>query len=133
LCLQILECTACKIFCITNIFSQHALKCLKLLNLQYLFDGIIYVDYSVDNFAAKPDRDSYLQAMCLIGQPRPDKIYFVDDTVSYVLGAEKLGWNAIHLDEFHRYDKENSVIPRISKLQELKNHLPKIFSNKKED
>jgi pyrimidine and pyridine-specific 5'-nucleotidase len=114
---------------ISNFCSNHTMNVLRLLNLQDVFDGILFVDYAIDNFAAKPDRQSYLEAMSLIGQLRPNKIFFVDDTISYVMGATKMGWHAIHYDEYGQRHTDNAVIPKISCLEDLRDHLPMIFSH----
>lgn len=86
----------------TNSSITHATRTLKHLQLDDLFEGIVYCDYCEPDFPAKPDRLSYERAMQSAGiSGRPDLCYFVDDNVNNVRAALELGWKAAYLDELH--------------------------------
>lgn len=40
---------------------QHAMRVLKILNVDDLIDGLVFCDYEAQDFSCKPERDYYYQ------------------------------------------------------------------------
>lgn len=93
------------------------------------FDGIIYQDYSLGMNITKFDPQAYQQAMELVGQRNPTKIFFVDDILEYAVQAVKAGWNVIHKDGIGSREKpKGSNVSSVSSLIELRVLLPDLFN-----
>lgn len=88
---------ACWIF--TNAGKSHATRVLKLLQLESYFSGIIYCDYSEENFPHKPDRLAFARAMQCVGVTEPSKCFFFDDSIGNIRTAQEIGWNVVFIDE----------------------------------
>lgn len=88
---------SCWIF--TNAGKSHATRVLKLLQLESYFSGIIYCDYSEENFPHKPDRLAFARAMRCVGVTDPSKCFFFDDSIGNIMTAQEIGWNVIFIDE----------------------------------
>ena len=88
---------SCWIF--TNAGKSHATRVLKLLQLESYFSGIIYCDYSEENFPHKPDRLAFARAMKCVGVTEPSKCFFFDDSIGNIMTAQEIGWNVVFVDE----------------------------------
>ena len=88
---------SCWIF--TNAGKSHASRVLKLLELESYFSGIIYCDYSEENFPAKPDRLAFARAMKCVNVNDPNKCFFFDDSIGNIRTAQEIGWNVVFVDE----------------------------------
>lgn len=87
----------CWIF--TNAGLPHALRVLSLLQIKDYFSGVIYCDYSEENFPAKPDRMAFARAMQCVGIEDPKKCFFFDDSINNIRSAQEMGWNVVYIDE----------------------------------
>ncbi|KAG8711460.1 hypothetical protein FRC08_015860 [Ceratobasidium sp. 394] len=67
--------------------AKHAQRVLKILQLEDLFEGMVFCDYGTQNFACKPERRFYDQALAL-ANTTAEKSYFVDDNFGNVRGAK---------------------------------------------
>lgn len=88
---------SCWIF--TNAGVNHALRVLNLLQIKEYFSGVIYCDYSEENFPAKPDRMAFARAMQCVGVEDPKKCFFFDDSIGNIRSAQEMGWNVVYIDE----------------------------------
>lgn len=88
---------ACWIF--TNAGQTHAMRVLKLLQIDSYFSGVIYCDYSEPNFPAKPDRLAFARAMQCARVSDPKKCFFFDDSIGNIRAAQEIGWNVVYIDE----------------------------------
>lgn len=88
---------SCWIF--TNAGKTHAERVLKLLQLESFFSGIIYCDYSEENFPHKPDRLAFIRAMKCVGIEDPARCFFFDDSIGNIRTAREIGWNVVFVDE----------------------------------
>lgn len=88
---------SCWIF--TNAGKSHAARVLKLLQLESFFSGIIYCDYSEENFPHKPNRLSFTRAMKCAGVTEARKCFFFDDSIDNIMTAQEIGWNVVFVDE----------------------------------
>jgi pyrimidine and pyridine-specific 5'-nucleotidase len=114
--IELLKGLKARLWIFTNAGLAHALRVMRLLQIEMFFEGIVYCDYSEPNFPAKPDRLAYERAM-RCADASPQNCYFVDDSVANVQTARDLGWTAVHLDE--RRDETGDVVPQIANLRDL--------------
>lgn len=56
--------------CIPYLLLQHAMRVLKILNVDDLIDGLVFCDYADPNFSSKPEREYFDQvwSFCAIGR-----------------------------------------------------------------
>ncbi|KAG8752391.1 hypothetical protein FRC12_011997 [Ceratobasidium sp. 428] len=76
-----------RIWALTNAYKTHAQRVLKILQLEDLFEGMVFCDYGAHDFACKPERNFYNQALVL-ANTTAEKSYFVDDNFGNVRGAK---------------------------------------------
>ncbi|KAF9972299.1 hypothetical protein BGZ73_004598 [Actinomortierella ambigua] len=81
----------------TNAGKQHALRVIKCLGLEGLFDGLTYCDYMEEDFACKPEIKAFEKAMREAGVVHGSNCFFVDDSAANVDTAMDLGWTAVHV------------------------------------
>ncbi|KAG0196725.1 hypothetical protein BGX28_009805 [Mortierella sp. GBA30] len=81
----------------TNAGKNHALRVIKVLGLEGLFDGLTYCDYQEPHFICKPEPESFRKAMKDAGVVHPSNCYFVDDSAANVDKAMDIGWTAVHV------------------------------------
>ena len=88
---------SCWVF--TNAGKSHAIRVLKLLQIDHFFSGIIYCDYSEADFPAKPDRLAFTRAMKCANVNDPKRCHFFDDSIGNIQTAQEIGWNVVYIDE----------------------------------
>ncbi|MCO5590167.1 hypothetical protein L7F22_044136 [Adiantum nelumboides] len=98
--LEDLDLSKCRIWALTNAYKTHALRCLRLLELDQYIEGIIYCDYALHNFACKPEREFYDGALQIVGMKDTNRCYFVDDSALNIRAAKKLGWDIASTSTF---------------------------------
>ncbi|QRV87495.1 haloacid dehalogenase [Ceratobasidium sp. AG-Ba] len=76
-----------RIWALTNAYKTHAQRVLKTLQLEDLFEGVVFCDYGTHDFACKPERKFYDQAL-MLANTTAEKSYFVDDNFGNVRGAK---------------------------------------------
>ena len=134
-------------------FLQHAMRVLKILNVDDLVDGLVFCEYSDPNFSCKPEREYYdmvrlyrvtarppvliiIQALEKAGITDPSKCYFVDDSRTNVDAAQSFGWgHCIHFCEQGLTATEGGIEKTIGHDEDLKddavatlNDLRKVWS-----
>mmetsp|Transcript_19790 Transcript_19790/g.34067 ORF Transcript_19790/g.34067 Transcript_19790/m.34067 type:complete len:247 (-) Transcript_19790:87-827(-) len=111
----------------TNAGIKHAERVLKILNISHHFHGIIYCNYSEQDFPSKPHARAFAKAMAESGavdQPGA-RCIFVDDNVLNCYAAREFGWTAVHLtSETQRPTADHH---RIQSLLELPTLFPDLF------
>lgn len=90
--LRDLDRSKCRVWALTNAYKTHAMRVLKLLELDTFMEGVVFCDYTMENFACKPEEDYYNSAMEAIGMRDVSRCYFVDDSPLNIHAARKLGW-----------------------------------------
>ncbi len=108
---------SCWVF--TNAGKSHATRVLKLLQLESLFAGVIYCDYSEPNFPAKPDRLAFQRAMQCVGVDDPARCYFFDDSVGNIRTAREIGWKAVYVNEEATNCTEEFSVEEIVRQREI--------------
>lgn len=66
-----------KLWLLTNAYVNHARRVIKLLEIEDLFEGLTYCNYSEVPFLCKPQPAMYAKAMREAGVERPEDCYFV--------------------------------------------------------
>lgn len=96
-----------KMWLFTNAYKSHALRCIVLLGIADLFDGLTFCDYEmVKELSCKPDPSCYLKMskqVGLIGDTLEEKLqncYFIDDSLRNLEMGVKLNMkNCILIDQ----------------------------------
>ncbi|KAF9981475.1 hypothetical protein BGZ75_007257 [Mortierella antarctica] len=114
----------------TNAGKNHALRVIKVLGLEGLFDGLTYCDYQEPNFICKPEAESFHKAMTDAGVVHPSNCYFVDDSAANVDKAMDIGWTAVHVADDPIVSNFGHF--QISNILELPNVLPEFWESPKE-
>ncbi|CEP62953.1 nucleotidase LALA0_S06e07690g [Lachancea lanzarotensis] len=124
--------TVDKMWLFTNAYKNHGLRCVRLLGVADLFDGITYCDYSQrDNLVCKPDPQAFERAKLQSGLGDYKNAWFVDDSGSNIQTAISLGFRkSIHLieeevDELLGQNPEGSLI--IKTIEDLPQAAPELF------
>ncbi|KAG0377134.1 hypothetical protein BGX24_006668 [Mortierella sp. AD032] len=109
----------------TNAGKHHALRVIKILGLEGLFDGMTYCDYTEPDFICKPEAASFRRAMKDAGVVHPSNCYFVDDSAANVDKALDIGWTAVHVADDPV--KSNFGHYQITNILELPTVLPEFW------
>lgn len=129
-----------RLFVFTNAGLQHALRVLCLLQVDSLFEGICYCDYTEPRFPAKPDRLAFERAERHAGispnqrqsasQCDGSICYFADDAEVNVKSAVECGWKAVHVKEELTAAEENPKRPWpiARSIKQLPEVFPELFS-----
>lgn len=130
------ELTECRKWIFTNAGLKHAMRVLKILQLEDYFEGIIYCDYCEPDFPAKPQSCAFERAMFITGAVNPRQCYFVDDSPDNVRSAMEFGWNSVLIDEEMEIVNGNSSInikhsnlKIIRNIQEIKMAFPELINS----
>jgi len=148
--LEDIDRSKCRVWALTNAYKTHAERVLQILDLRDQIEGVVFCDYGEDteDFSCKPDPGFYHKAMDQAGVRDPTKCLFVDDNLSNVQGAKRVGWiRSVHFrehepetDEVLRIDHtgrdqaklpSKDGIPIINNLQQLRDVWPDIFVQSK--
>ena len=114
--------------------KPHATRCLELLGVSDLFQGVI--DVRAVQWATKHDDDAYLNAMkihtaSLPGTTlKPHECLFLDDSTSNMKAAKRCGWNTVLVGrrardtgELLECDDADHAVDTIHQLPEIMPHL----------
>ncbi|KAH8105898.1 pyrimidine 5-nucleotidase [Cristinia sonorae] len=98
--LQDIDRSKARVWALTNAYRTHAQRVLGILGVEDQIEGLVYCDYSLPNFACKPEPEFYENALKRAGVTDPTKCFFVDDSKINVEAAFKLGWgHCVHFCE----------------------------------
>ncbi|SCV04638.1 LAME_0H20032g1_1 [Lachancea meyersii CBS 8951] len=124
--------TVDKMWLFTNAYKNHGLRCVRLLGIADLFDGITYCDYSQRyNLICKPDPRAFERAKVQSGLGNYGNAWFVDDSGSNIQTGISLGFKkCIHLieeevDEMLGKNPPGSLI--IKTIEDLPEAAPELF------
>ncbi|KAL0949452.1 hypothetical protein HGRIS_009507 [Hohenbuehelia grisea] len=131
-----------RLWALTNAYKTHAERVLNILNLRDQMEGVIFCDYSNPEFSCKPEPEYYQNALKTAGISDPSKCYFIDDSLSNIKAAKKLGWGrCVHFCEHGLESVEGGKplvigkqgaetaeeILAVADLQELRSVWPEVF------
>ncbi|PRP86737.1 hypothetical protein PROFUN_02886 [Planoprotostelium fungivorum] len=121
--------TKYKTWIFTNAYINHAKRCLKLLDLEDMFEGITYCDYAEPQLVCKPHPNMFEKAMREARITDKEKCFFVDDSSLNVNAAKEFGWKVcVHLHETEWSGEiPNAGTHTIHNLAELKD-IPELKS-----
>ncbi|GES57237.1 pyrimidine 5'-nucleotidase [Aspergillus terreus] len=88
-----------RLWLLTNAYITHATRVVKLLQIDDLFEGITYCDYSKLPLICKPTQAMYEKAEKEARAPSTETCYFVDDSHLNCKHAAERGWTTVHLVE----------------------------------
>lgn len=121
-----------KLWLFTNAYKNHGLRCVRLLGIADLFDGITYCDYAQeDNLICKPDPNAFEKAKMESGLGQYSNAWFVDDSGNNIQQGIALGMGkCIHLvedvvDEILGANPKGSAV--ISDITDLPKAFPELF------
>ncbi|KAI0396375.1 pyrimidine 5-nucleotidase [Xylariaceae sp. FL0594] len=115
---------------LTNAYVNHGRRVVRLLQIDDLFEGLTYCNYSEVPFLCKPNPDMYRKAMREAGVERPEDCYFVDDSYQNCAAAQAVGWTAAHLvEEGLEMPKEQASQHQIRHLEDLRSIFPQFFKS----
>ncbi|KAL1868962.1 hypothetical protein VTK73DRAFT_3423 [Phialemonium thermophilum] len=119
-----------RLWLLTNAYVNHAKRVVRLLEVENMFEGVTYCDYSSIPLVCKPHPDMYRKAMKEAGVDRVEDCFFVDDSYINCQKAQEMGWTVAHLVE------EGSPLPKtqasryqIRNLEELRAIFPQFFKS----
>ena len=108
--------------------KHHAERCLELLGVGHFFEDII--DVRAVDWVTKHDEEAYVAAMKIAKCDDPSACLFLDDSVSNVKTAKKVGWRTVLVGKHHRdcgseivCDEADHAIHRIHELPDVLGHL----------
>ncbi|KAI5124940.1 hypothetical protein M0805_007367 [Coniferiporia weirii] len=108
--LQDIDRSKVRVWALTNAYVTHARRVLRLLDLEDLFEGVVFCDYGEKDFYCKPEPEYFQTALRKAGISDPLKCYFVDDSKTNVDAARRLGWgHCIHFCETGLVTTEGGV------------------------
>ena len=84
----------------TASIEPHARRCLELLGVSDLFEGVI--DVRAVDWVTKHDADAYHAAMKIANVTDPNRCLFLDDSTSNMRAAKKVGWRTVLVGEYGR-------------------------------
>lgn len=117
-------------FIFTASVHHHAMRCLKALGISDLFDGII--DVKDCNFETKHATSSFHIAMEKAGVKNVEECIFLDDSLTNIEAAAKVGWRSILVGTIGR-DCGKKVTSEhaeseIEKIHDIERILPELFN-----
>ncbi|OQN97906.1 hypothetical protein B0A48_16217 [Cryoendolithus antarcticus] len=126
--LENIDRTKIKPWLFTNAHITHGQRVVKLLEIDDLFEGITYCDYTVQPLLCKPAVAMYDKAMRESGAQNAADCYFVDDSMINIIGSKKYGWKSVHLVEPMSTSPPQPVGHfQIAGLEELRHCFPEVF------
>lgn len=117
-----------KLWLFTNAYKTHGRRCVKLLGIDDLFDGITYCDYGSIPLVCKPKHEMFDKAMKEAGVPahRKDRCLYIDDSYLNVEAAMEYGWTS---GSIQYVDSDETLPPKPAGTHVLRSvlDLPDIF------
>lgn len=96
---EMLKQIKCRRWVFSNSAPDHVERCLAILGIRDLFEGIIAASsvemFSRCGYVTKPDPKCFRAAMDIAGVVDPKTCIFMDDSVRNIKTAKQLGWHAV--------------------------------------
>ena len=115
-----------QMFIFTNADADHAKRVMNILGVTGYFDGII--DIRAIKFACKPELSAYQHALAVAGNPLPQQCVMLDDSITNLSPARKLGFTTVLVHNENCKDKE--VDYSISNIKDLPLVLPDLWDGR---
>ncbi|CAG9997782.1 unnamed protein product [Clonostachys byssicola] len=115
---------------LTNAYSTHGKRVVRLLGVDDLFEGLTFCDYAEEPLLCKPHPDMFKKAMRQAGVEEYGDCYFVDDSYSNCAKASELGWHVAHLvEEGLKVPETPASQYQIKHVRELRTIFPQFFKS----
>ena len=112
----------------TNAHITHAMRVVRLLGVEDMFEGLTYCDYSKQPLLAKPHAEMFAKAEKDAGVTETRDCYFVDDSLLNCQCATERGWTVVH-----KLEREDDIPQtrggkyQVKDLEELREIFPEFF------
>lgn len=114
--------------------KPHATRCLELLGVLDMFEGII--DVRAVDWVTKHDTEAYRRAMAVAGLPasqRPETCLFLDDSTANMAAAKAVGWQTVlvgrHARDSGEFIECEHADHAVDTVHELEKIMPHLFVN----
>lgn len=114
---------------LTNSDSQHAERVLSHLQIADCFDGLI--DIRALEPYCKPQPEAYRRALQLVGAPGPQVCALLEDSLTNLETARRMGFFTILVDEYGRAETHRHRVIRT--LYQLPEAVPELWNNHHEN
>ncbi|OAX81107.1 pyrimidine 5'-nucleotidase [Emergomyces africanus] len=129
--LQDFDTSKVKLWLFTNAYSTHAMRVVRLLGVQDLFEGLTFCDYAAPKLVCKPAPAMFEKAEREAGATVAGGCFFVDDSAMNCKSAQARGWQTVHYVEPHIAPPEVPASKyQIRHLEELRDLFPQFFKSK---
>jgi len=116
-------------FVFTASTKEHALRCLKHVNVADLFLGVI--DTRVCKLDTKHAESSFRAAMSFADAHDPSKCLLIDDSVKNIERAKSMGWKTVLVGKVSRDTGEpitcDAADVHVECAEQLENEMPSLF------
>ncbi|RAL13772.1 putative pyrimidine 5'-nucleotidase [Aspergillus homomorphus CBS 101889] len=122
-----------RLWLLTNAYVTHARRVVRLLQVEDLFEGVTFCDYSQTPLVCKPSQVMYEKAEREAAASSREECYFVDDSGLNSKHAAERGWAVAHLVEPGLPAPPEPVSQfQISSLEELRTCFPHLFKSQQQ-
>ncbi|KAG7355924.1 NUDIX family hydrolase [Nitzschia inconspicua] len=117
-------------FIFTASVSHHAIRCLKALGIEDLFEDTV-IDVKECDLETKHSRHSFQVAMDIAQVDDPEACVFLDDSVTNIRAAREIGWRSVLVGKVGRdcgkpIFSENAEL-EVERIYDIVEALPELF------
>ncbi|KAG7361284.1 NUDIX family hydrolase [Nitzschia inconspicua] len=117
-------------FIFTASVSHHAIRCLKALGIEDLFEDTV-IDVKECDLETKHSRHSFKVAMDIAQVDDPEACIFLDDSVTNIRAAREIGWRSVLVGKVGRdcgkpIFSENAEL-EVERIYDIVEALPELF------
>ncbi len=118
-------------FIFTASVSHHAIRCLRALGVEDIFEDKV-IDVKKCNLETKHSRHSFQAAMEIAQVDDPESCLFLDDSVTNIEAARKIGWRSVLVGKVGRdcgkpISSESAEL-EIDRIHDMVVALPELFT-----
>jgi pyrimidine 5'-nucleotidase len=119
-------------FIFTASVSHHAIRCLRALGIEDIFQEIV-IDVKRCDLETKHSRHSFHAAMKIAQVEDPEACVFLDDSVTNIQAAREIGWRSVLVGKVGRdcgkpIASENAEL-EVDRIHDIVDVLPELFAN----
>lgn len=117
-------------FIFTASVSHHAIRCLKALGIEDIFEDTV-IDVKKCDLETKHSRHSFHAAMKIAQVDDPEACVFLDDSVTNIRAAREIGWRSVLVGKVGRdcgkpIFSENAEL-EVDRIHDIADVLPELF------
>jgi pyrimidine 5'-nucleotidase len=119
-------------FIFTASVSHHAIRCLRALGIEDIFQDIV-IDVKRCDLETKHSRHSFQAAMKIAQVDDPEACVFLDDSLTNIRAAREIGWRSVLVGKVGRdcgkpMSSENAEL-EVDRIHDIVHVLPELFVN----